>query len=99
MKSGNEMTEKHISGKTTGKAQMKNALMRFGRSLSAMIMPNIGAFIAWGLLTAVFIPSGWWPNESLAKIVSPALNYLLPLLIAYTAGRNMAGERGGVCAA
>ncbi len=95
MKFRKEIMEKNISGK----AQMKNALMRFGRSLSAMIMPNIGAFIAWGLLTALFIPSGWWPNESLAKIVSPALDYLLPLLIAYTAGRNMAGERGGVTAA
>ena len=73
--------------------------MKFGRSLSAMIMPNIGAFIAWGLITALFIPSGWYPNENLAKMVAPALNYLLPLLIAYTAGRNIAGERGGVTGA
>ena len=73
--------------------------MKFGRSLSAMIMPNIGAFIAWGLITALFIPSGWCPNENLAKMVAPALNYLLPLLIAYTAGRNIAGERGGVTGA
>ena len=73
--------------------------MKFGRSLSAMIMPNIGAFIAWGLITALFIPSGWCPNENLAKMVAPALNYLLPLLIAYTAGRNITGERGGVTGA
>jgi mannitol PTS system EIICBA or EIICB component len=79
--------------------KFKNHLMKFGRALSAMIMPNIGAFIAWGLLTALFIPSGWWPDENLAKIVTPALNYLLPLLIAYTAGRNIAGERGGVTGA
>lgn len=64
-----------------------------------MIMPNIGAFIAWGLLTAMFIPAGWFPNESLAKIVTPALNYLLPILIAYTAGKNIAGDRGGVTGA
>lgn len=73
--------------------------MKLGRSLSAMIMPNIGAFIAWGLLTAMFIPAGWFPNESLAKIVTPALNYLLPILIAYTAGKNIAGDRGGVTGA
>ena len=64
-----------------------------------MIMPNIGAFIAWGLLTAFFIPTGWWPNEYLGKLVEPMLKYLLPILIGYTAGRNVAGERGGVTGA
>ena len=61
-----------------------------------MVMPNIGAFIAWGLITALFIPGGWCPNESLAKIVSPMLKYLLPTLIAFTAGKNVGGYRGGV---
>lgn len=64
-----------------------------------MVMPNIGAFIAWGLLTALFIPSGWWPNERLGELVAPMLTYLLPLLIGYTAGSNIAGTRGGVAAA
>lgn len=64
-----------------------------------MVMPNIGAFIAWGLLTALFIPSGWYPNERLNELVNPMLTYLLPLLIGYTAGSNMAGARGGVAAA
>ena len=64
-----------------------------------MIMPNIGAFIAWGLLTALFIPTGWWPNEYLGKLVDPMLKYLLPILIGYTAGKNVAGERGGVTGA
>lgn len=73
--------------------------MRIGRSMSAMVMPNIGAFIAWGLITALFIPDGWLPNDSLAKLVSPALTYLLPILIAYTAGKNIAGDRGGVTGA
>lgn len=67
--------------------------------MSAMVMPNIGAFIAWGLITALFIPSGWLPNESLAKLVTPSLTYLLPILIAYTAGKNIAGDRGGVAGA
>ncbi len=61
-----------------------------------MVMPNIGAFIAWGFITALFIPTGWWPSPTLAQLVDPMLVYLLPLLIAYTAGRNVAGERGGV---
>lgn len=64
-----------------------------------MVMPNIGAFIAWGFITALFIPTGWWPSPTLAQLVDPMLVYLLPLLIAYTAGRNVAGERGGVIGA
>ncbi len=79
--------------------KFKDIMMRTGRTMSAMIMPNIGAFIAWGLITALFIPSGWLPNEHLAKMVAPALNYLLPILIAYTAGKNIAGDRGGVTGA
>ena len=75
---------------------MRQQIQQFGRTLSGMVMPNIGAFIAWGFITALFIPEGWWPNGQLAQLVGPMLTYLLPLLIAYTAGRNVAGERGGV---
>lgn len=78
---------------------MREAIQKFGRSLSAMVMPNIGAFIAWGLITAMFIPGGWLPNEHLAKMVSPMLKYLLPTLIAFTAGKNVSGYRGGVAGA
>ncbi len=78
---------------------MKEKIQRFGRALSAMVMPNIGAFIAWGLITAIFIPGGWWPNENIAKMVSPMLKYLLPTLIAFTAGKNVGGYRGGVAGA
>ena len=74
----------------------KDAVQRFGRSLSAMVMPNIGAFIAWGLITAIFIQNGWWPNENIAKMVSPMLKYLLPTLIAYTAGKNVCGVRAAL---
>ena len=84
---------------STGPMKFKNTIMRLGRSMSAMVMPNIGAFIAWGLITALFIPDGWLPNDNLAKLVSPALTYLLPILIAYTAGKNIAGDRGGVTGA
>lgn len=34
-------------------------VQRFGTFLSNMVMPNIGAFIAWGLITAMFIEVGW----------------------------------------
>lgn len=78
---------------------MRQQIQQFGRTLSGMVMPNIGAFIAWGFITALFIPEGWWPNGQLAQLVGPMLTYLLPLLIAYTAGRNVAGERGGVISA
>ncbi|MDU7649086.1 MAG: PTS transporter subunit EIIC [Klebsiella michiganensis] len=64
-----------------------------------MVMPNIGAFIAWGIITALFIPTGWLPNETLAKLVGPMITYLLPLLIGYTGGKLVGGERGGVVGA
>ncbi len=79
--------------------QMKEKIQRFGRALSAMVMPNIGAFIAWGLITAIFIPGGWWPNENISTMVGPMLKYLLPTLIAFTAGKNVGGYRGGVAGA
>ncbi|WP_234400644.1 PTS mannitol transporter subunit IICB [Virgibacillus senegalensis] len=71
----------------------------FGGFLTNMVLPNIGAFIAWGILTALFIPSGWIPNESMAGIVDPAITYLLPLLLAITGGRMVAGQRGAVMGA
>ncbi|KLV22495.1 PTS family mannitol-permease II, BC component [Niallia circulans] len=74
-------------------------IQRFGSHLSGMIMPNIGAFIAWGLITALFIETGWAPNKELAKLVSPMITYLLPLLIGYTGGKMVYAERGGVVGA
>lgn len=78
---------------------MKEKVLVFGRFLSGMVMPNIGAFIAWGLITALFIETGWCPNEKLAQFVTPMSTVLLPLLIAYTGGSAVAGQRGGVIGA
>ena len=78
---------------------MKEKVQSFGRFLSGMVMPNIGAFIAWGLITALFIAAGWFPNEQLATMVSPMLSYVLPVLIAYTGGRMVGGQRGAVMGA
>ncbi len=74
-------------------------IQKFGRFLSGMVMPNIGAFIAWGIITALFIPTGWTPNENLAALVGPMITYLLPLLIGYTGGKMVGGIRGGVLGA
>ncbi|WP_435748234.1 PTS mannitol transporter subunit IICB [Microbacterium sp. PMB16] len=71
----------------------------FGGFLTAMVMPNIGAFIAWGAITALFIPTGWLPNAYLAELVGPMITFLLPLLLAYTGGRLVHGARGGVIGA
>ena len=81
----------HVSG--------RQRIQSFGRFLSGMVMPNIGAFIAWGLITALFIPTGWTPNENLATLVGPMIIYLLPLLIGYTGGKMVYGVRGGVLGA
>ncbi|MCA2214410.1 PTS transporter subunit EIIC [Wangella sp. NEAU-J3] len=64
-----------------------------------MVMPNIAAFIAWGLITALFIPDGWLPNEQLAVLVDPTVHVLLPVLIGYTGGRMVHGQRGAVVGA
>lgn len=77
----------------------KIKIQNFGRFLSNMVMPNIGAFIAWGFITALFIPTGWLPNETLASMVGPMITYLLPLLIGYTGGKLVGGDRGAVVGA
>ncbi len=74
-------------------------VQRLGGNLAGMIMPNIGAFIAWGLITALFIPTGWLPNATFNELVGPMLRFLLPILIGYTGGRMVHGQRGAVVGA
>ena len=74
----------------------QEAMQKFGRFLSGMVLPNIGAFIAWGLLTALFIPTGWLPNEYLAQVGGPMSKWLIPLLLGYSGGAAIYGHRGGV---
>ena len=78
---------------------MRSKLQAFGGFLTAMVIPNMGAFIAWGFITALFLETGWIPNEKLAELISPMLNYLLPLLLAYTGGFLIYDKRGGVAGA
>ncbi|WAC66664.1 PTS mannitol transporter subunit IICB [Agrococcus sp. SL85] len=84
---------------TTAPAQgsgARVAVQKFGTFLSGMIMPNIPALIAWGIVTALFIDVGPLPNADLAQIVGPTIHYLLPILIAGTGGRMVHGTRGAV---
>lgn len=81
------------------KVNSKVNVQRFGRFLTKMVMPNIGAFIAWGIITACFNENGWIPNPNLMKMIEPMIIYMLPMLIGYTGGRMMAGSRGGVVGA
>jgi mannitol PTS system EIICBA or EIICB component len=92
----------------TGGARI--AVQKFGTFLSGMIMPNIAAFIAWGLITAFFIEKGWVPVPGLGGfglnaegkentgIVGPMIRYMLPILISGQGGRMVYGVRGGVVA-
>lgn len=78
---------------------MRERLQQFGGFMAGMIIPNIGAFIAWGLITALFIPTGWIPSERFSELVGPMIINLLPILIGYTGGRMIHGVRGGVIGA
>lgn len=78
---------------------IRSNVQAFGGHLTAMVLPNIGAFIAWGFITALFIPTGWMPNEQFGEIVGPMITYLLPLLIGYTGGQIVGDKRGAVAGA
>jgi mannitol PTS system EIICBA or EIICB component len=78
---------------------MRQQIQRFGSFMAAMVVPNIGALLAWGLITALFIPTGWIPNETFAKLVGPMITYLLPLLIGYMGGKLIYDTRGGMVGA
>ncbi|NMO02963.1 PTS mannitol transporter subunit IICBA [Gordonia sp. TBRC 11910] len=113
------MSEADASTTAAQRTGLRVRVQKFGTALSNMVMPNIGAFIAWGLLTALFIESGWLtgifgslddPHGWVAKIggwgafenggiVSPMITYLLPILIGYTGGRMVHGNRGAVVGA
>ena len=75
---------------------MREKLQQFGGFMAGMVIPNIGAILAWGLITTLFIPVGWLPNEKFAALVGPIIIYLLPVLIGYTGGKMVHGHRGGV---
>lgn len=77
----------------------KASVQKFGGFMAGMIIPNIGAILAWGIITMFVIPSGWWPNETLAQMVDPMIKWLIPILVGFTGGRLVHGIRGGVVGA
>lgn len=81
------------------KTSLKAKVQKLGTALSGMVMPNIAAIIAWGLITAIFMEKGWFPNKQIAELIDPMLNYLLPLLIGYVGGRMVDEDRGAIVGA
>lgn len=78
---------------------IRSNVQKIGSFISSMIIPNIGAFIAWGFIESIFSPTGWFPNERISTLIDPLKNYLLPLLVGYTGGKVTGGARGGIVAA
>lgn len=78
---------------------MQIKVQKMGAFLSAEVMPNIGVFMGWGILAALFIPTGWMPNATIGSMIAPTIKYLMPMLIGYTGGYNVYGQRGGVIGA
>ena len=74
---------------------MRVHVQNFGSRMSGMIIPNLGAFIAWGILTAVGIQID---NAVMRSFIVPMLFYTLPILIAFAGGRAVYDYRGGVIA-
>lgn len=93
------MTEVVQTNKNKLASSFQVKFQKFGGFLSGMVIPNIGAFIAFGLITAIFLETGWYPNEKIAKLISPLLHFLLPMMIGYTGGEMIYDKRGGVAGA
>ena len=85
-----------LPSKGVEEENVQERIQRYGGYLAAMVLPNIGAILAWGLITALFIDTGWLPNKQLSALVGPMITYMIPLLIAYTGGKLVYGHRGGV---
>ncbi|MFC4651664.1 PTS transporter subunit EIIC [Lactococcus nasutitermitis] len=91
------------------KISLKVRVQKFGTFLSQMVMPNIPVLIAWGFMTSLFLtPGGWivslFPGTAgftakVATMVGPMLTYLIPIMIAYTGGKQIYEHRGGVVGA
>jgi len=88
-------TEKAYAN-TGSSINIKAGVQKFGGFMAGMIIPNIGAILAWGIITTFVIPTGWVPNETLQKMVDPMIKYLIPILVGYTGGKLVHGVRGGV---
>lgn len=75
---------------------VRENVQKCGKFLSSMIIPNIGVFMAWGIMATLFMPFGWMPNDTLAKIVHSMSIFILPIVIASSGGKLTGGIRGGI---
>ncbi|HYF83869.1 MAG TPA: PTS mannitol transporter subunit IICB [Clostridia bacterium] len=93
------MSTERVYANTKKGTNVKAGVQKFGGFMAGMIIPNIGAILAWGTITLFVIPTGWAPNENLLKMVGPMITYLIPILVGYTGGKLVHGTRGGVVGA
>lgn len=93
------MSNVRVDTAVNSKSNFKAGVQKFGGFMAGMIIPNIGAILAWGIITMFVIPTGWIPNEKLSEIVGPMIKWLIPILVGYTGGRLVHGIRGGVVGA
>ncbi len=93
------MSNAKVNTEPNNSLNFKASVQKFGGFMAGMIIPNIGAILAWGLITMFVIPTGWIPNEYLAQTVGPMIKWLIPILVGFTGGRLVYGIRGGVVGA
>lgn len=68
---------------------MRNAIHKFGKFYSNIMINMIGIFIFVGILSVIFGDYGWAPNENIYAISQFVYSYVIPALIAYAAGNHM----------
>lgn len=71
---------------------------RVGHYLSGMIMPNVSVFITWGIITTLIQYLRGPLQSSFLEMDRLMIQFLFPVLIAYTGGR-LIENRAGVVAA
>ena len=71
---------------------------RVGHYLSGMIMPNVSVFISWGIITTLIQYLRGPLQSSFLEMDRLMIQFLFPVLIAYTGGR-LIENRAGVVAA
>ncbi|SDJ21868.1 PTS mannitol transporter subunit IICB [Alteribacillus bidgolensis] len=73
-------------------------MMKLGQLLSAMVYRNIAVILTAGIINGIFGIYGWWYNDRILLLLNPIYNILLPILLGYTGGRLIGGQRGAVVA-
>lgn len=74
-------------------------LRKAGHHLNEMIMPNLSLFIAWGILSLVMKGVSGDLHATLEKVCHWMIQLLLPILISYSGGKSVGGQKGAVAGA